>query len=87
MGACFQPMMYRYPQPPTFNVHLPPNTTPTVKVVFAAGDIEDLGPIPAEENEEVEIDAEHVVQTALPACGQHSPGGRGGWTAALFVTT
>ena len=65
MGACFQPMMYR-PNPPTFNVHLPPNTTPTVKVVFAAGDIEDLGPIPAEETEEVEIDADDLVQVSLP---------------------
>jgi hypothetical protein len=61
MGACFQPMMY--PQPPTFNVHLPPNATPTVKVVFAT---EDPEPISEEEEEEVLIATDDLVQISLP---------------------
>ena len=63
-----------YPQPPTFNVHLPPNATPTVKVVFATEDPEPI----SEEEEEVEIDADDLVQISLPAWGQESNRGRGG---------
>ena len=51
-----------YPQPPTFNVHLPANATPVVKVVFATED-----PEMPEEEDEVLIATDDLVQISLPA--------------------
>ena len=67
MGACLQ-LCLQPMYPPTFNVHLPKNTPPVVKIVFATGDIEDLGPMPEEEEdlEEIEVDADDLVQISMP---------------------